>query len=148
MKETTDYDTIKKSVTALEKALKKGNKDAAKLSLVLEAQKQFKEINKPYNARVKDCGILQSKLDSIDTLLAAIGGIITTEESQKLILKKHFDIINDQLQRYLSAEKRALVAAYENLFDKYYTSARAIEERRETTMTELNDFLTQLNYLN
>ncbi|WP_129717521.1 class I SAM-dependent DNA methyltransferase [Pedobacter sp. SYP-B3415] len=148
LKDTAGYDAIKKSVTALEKELKKGNKDVAKLNLVLNAQKQFKEINKPYNARIKDCSILQSKLDSIDALLEQIGGIITTEESQKLILKKHFDIINDQLQRYLSAEKRALVAAYENLFDKYYTSAQAIEEKRETTMAELNDFLTQLNYLN
>lgn len=147
LKDTSDYANIKKSVTALEKALKKANNDAAKLNLVLEAQKQFKEITKAYNARVKDSGILQTKLDSIDALLEEIGGMITTEESQKLILKKHFDIINDQLQRYLNAEKRALIAAYENLFDKYYTSAQAIEQKREGTMKELNDFLTQLNYL-
>ncbi len=87
-------------------------------------------------------------MQSLDTLLEEIGGKITIEESQKLILKKHFDIINDQLQRYLNAEKRALVNAYENLFDKYYTSAQAIELKREETMAELNDFLTQLNYLN
>jgi type I restriction enzyme M protein len=147
LKDTADYANIKKSVTALEKELKKANNDAAKLNLVLEAQKQFKEITKAYNARVKDSGILQTKLDSIDALLEAIGGMITTEESQKLILKKHFDIINDQLQRYLNAEKRSLIAAYENLFDKYYTSAQAIEQKRESTMKELNDFLTQLNYL-
>jgi|LSQX01.1.fsa_nt_gb type I restriction enzyme M protein len=147
LKETTDYANIKKSVTALEKELKKANNDAAKLNLVLEAQKQFKEITKAYNARVKDSGILQTKLDSIDALLEEIGGMITTEESQKLMLKKHFDIINDQLQRYLNAEKRVLIAAYENLFDKYYTSAQAIEQKREGTMKELNDFLTQLNYL-
>jgi len=97
---------------------------------------------------MKDNGILQKKLASIDTLLLEIGGMITTEESQKLILKKHFDIINDQLQRYLNAEKRTLVAAYENLYDKYYTSAKAIEQSREQTMAELQDFLTQLNYVN
>ncbi len=149
LKEVADFDKIKKSVTALEKSLKGNYDDQAmlKLALVLEAQKQFKEINKPYNARVKDSGILQIKLDSIDTLLEKIGGTITVEESQRLILKKHFDIINDQLQRYLNAEKRALVGAYENLFDKYFTSAQAIEQKRETTMAELNDFLTQLNYL-
>ncbi|MCH7414329.1 N-6 DNA methylase [Belliella sp. R4-6] len=149
LKDTIDYANIKKSVTALEKSLK-GNYDEnamLKLSQVLEAQKQFKEITKAYNARVKDSGILQSKLKSIDALLEEIGGMITTEESQKLILKKHFDIINDQLQRYLNAEKRALIAAYENLFDKYYTSGQAIEQKRERTMAELNDFLTQLNYL-
>ncbi len=147
LKEVTDYDKIKKSVSILEKELKKSNKDAAKLNLVLEAKKQFKEITKAYNCRVKDSRILQAKSSSIDALLEQIGGMITIEKSQKLILKKHFDIINDQLQRYLNAEKRALIAAYENLFDKYYNSAQAIEQMRETTIAELNDFLTQLNYL-
>ncbi len=147
LKDHSDYAKIKTSTKALEKELKAEKNDEAKLNLVLEAQKQFKEITKSYNARVKDSEILKNKLNSLDTLLAEIGGRITTEESQKLILKKHFDIINDQLQRYLNAEKRALVNAFENLFDKYYTSAQAIEQKRETTMAELNDFLTQLNYL-
>lgn len=149
LKDSTDFDKIKKSVTALEKTLKGNYDDQAmvKLASVLEAKKQFSEITKTYNARVKDSEILKNKLNSLDALLAEIGGMITTEESQKLILKKHFDIINDQLQRYLNAEKRALVNAFENLFDKYYTSARAIEQKRETTMAELNDFLTQLNYM-
>lgn len=147
LKDHTDYAKIKSSTKALEKELKAAKNDEVKLNLVLEAQKQFKEITKAYNARIKDSGILEAKLDSLDSLLEEIGGMITTEESQKLILKKHFDIINDQLQRYLNAEKRALVNAFENLFDKYYTSAQAIEQKRESTMAELNDFLTQLNYL-
>ncbi|MDX1908694.1 MAG: N-6 DNA methylase [Bacteroidia bacterium] len=147
LKETGDVDSIKKSLAALEKELKQANNDATKLKRVLEAQKQFKAITKTYDARVKDRDILQTKLDSIDALLEEIGGMITPAESQKLILKKHFDHINDQLQRYLNAEKRALIAAYENLFDKYHTSAQAIEQKRESTMKELNDFLTQLNYL-
>lgn len=144
---TSDYDNIKKSVNAFEKELKKSKDQPEVLQMVLDVKKQFKEITKTYNARVKDSEILKNKLNSLDALLAEIGGMITTEESQKLILKKHFDIINDQLQRYLNAEKRALVAAYENLFDKYYTSAQTIEQKREETMAELNDFLTQLNYL-
>jgi len=150
LKDMADFDKIKKATKVLEKELK-GDYDAdamAKLALVLEANKQFKEITKPYAARMKDNSILQAKLDSLDNLLVQIGGQISTEESQKLILKKHFDIINDQLQRYLNAEKRALIAAYENLFDKYYTSAQAVEQKRETTMADLNEFLTQLNYLN
>lgn len=147
LKDTSDYANIKKSVTAFEKELKKSKDQPEVLQVVLDVKKQFKEITKTYNARVKDSEILKNKLNSLDALLAEIGGMITTEESQKLILKKHFDIINDQLQRYLNAEKRALVAAYENLFDKYYTSAQTIEQKREETMAELNDFLTQLNYL-
>ena len=147
LKDTSDYNKIKTSTTALEKVLKKSKDAPDKLNLILEAKKQFKEITKAYNARVKDKGILQTKLDSLDKLQEEIGGIISTEEAQLLILKKHFDIINSQLQRYLDAEKRALVAAYENLFDKYFTSSQQIEEKRNTTMSELNDFLTQLNYL-
>jgi len=148
LKEVNDYANIKKSVTAYEKELKKSKDKPEILQVVLEVKKQFVAITKAYNARIKDSSILEAKLDSLDTLLEEIGGMITTEESQKLILKKHFDIINDQLQRYLNAEKRALVSAFENLFDKYYTSAQAIEQKRESTMSELNDFLTQLNYLN
>jgi type I restriction enzyme M protein len=149
LKSTDTFDVIKKSTNDLLKTLKadKSGKSNQSLQSVVQTIAAFKEITKAYNARVKDSGILQTKLDSIDALLEEIGGMITTVESQKLILKKHFDIINDQLQRYLNAEKRALIAAYENLFDKYYTSAQAIEQKRESTMKELNDFLTQLNYL-
>ena len=147
LKDTGEYDKIKKSTTALEKALKKSKDQPDKLNAVLEAKKHFKEITKAYNARIKDKGILKAKIDSLDNLLKEIGGIISKEEAKKLILKKHFDIINTQLQRYLNAEKRALVAAYENLFDKYYVSAQSIEKQRNRTMKELNDFLTQLNYL-
>jgi len=152
LKNSVDYEQIKKSTTALEKALKADKENNAetihKLSKVIEAQKQFKEITKGYNALLKDKGIIQTKLNRLDSLLAEIGGIITNEQAQMLILKKHFDIINNQLQRYLNAEKRTLISAYENLYDKYYTSAQSIEQSRNETMAELNDFLTQLNYLN
>ena len=152
LKNSADYDQIKKSTTALEKALKADKENKAetlhKLAKVIEAQKQFKEITKGYNALIKDKGIIQAKLNKLDSLLEEIGGIITTEQAQMLILKKHFDIINNQLQRYLNAEKRTLISAYENLFDKYYTSAQSIEQSRNKTMTELNEFLTQLKYLN
>ncbi|AII54433.1 class I SAM-dependent DNA methyltransferase [Hymenobacter sp. APR13] len=148
LKGTKDFAAIRKSVGVLEKELKADKSEPYQLQDVLDAQKTLKEIAKPYNARQKDQEILQAKLDSLDRLLADTGGIITEEESQRLILQKHFDIINNQLQRYLGTEKRALVAAYENLFDKYFTSARHLEAQRHETMAELHDFLTQLNYLN
>ena len=147
LKDTDGYDKIKKSATALEKQLKKDKSNPEKLQAVLEAKKRFKEITKPYNAALKNKTIIQDKLDSLDNILEEIGGMISTEKSQKLILKKHFDIINNQLQRYLNAEKRALILAYENLWDKYAVSAQSIEEKRSETMTELNEFLTALKYL-
>jgi type I restriction enzyme M protein len=151
-KKAEDFDQIKKSTADLEKLLKKDKENSAetlqKLAKVMEAKKQFKEITKGYNALLKDKQIILDKLNKLDDLLENIGGIISTKEAQKLILKKHFDIINQQLQRYLNAEKRTLIAAYEKLYDKYFVSARQIELNRNETMNSLNDFLTQLNYLN
>ncbi|MDI9357779.1 MAG: N-6 DNA methylase [Phycisphaerales bacterium] len=147
LKDTSNFEQIKKSVTAFEKSVKSDQSKKSVVQTVIEAQKQFKEITKSYNTLLKDRGIIQAKLNRLDSLLKEIGGIITTEQAQMLILKKHFDIINNQLQRYLNAEKRTLISAYENLFDKYYTSAQSIEQSRNKTMAELNDFLTQLNYL-
>jgi len=148
LKEVNNFEQIKKSLTAFEKSVKSDESKKSVVQKVIEAQKQFKEITKGYNALIKDKGIIQAKLNRLDSLLEEIDGIITTEQAQMLILKKHFDIINNQLQRYLNAEKRTLIGAYENLFDKYYTSAQSIEQSRNKTMNELNDFLTQLNYLN
>jgi type I restriction enzyme M protein len=148
LKATKDFATIRKAVAALEKELKADRAVPHQLQDVLDAQRGLKEIAKPYASRQKDQEILLARLDSLDRLLADTGGIITEEESQRLILQKHFDIINNQLQRYLGTEKRALVAAYENLFDKYFTSAQRLETQRHDTMAELHDFLTQLNYLN
>lgn len=64
-----------------------------------------------------------------------------------MILQKLHDLINNELLRYLNAEKRALVATFEKLWDKYAVSAREIERVREATMRELNDYLTKLGYL-
>ncbi len=52
LKNTADYNNIKKSVTAYEKELKKSKDKPEILQLVLEVKKQFKEITKTYNARI------------------------------------------------------------------------------------------------
>lgn len=152
LKNTTDFGQIKKSVIALEKELKsKKIKQAEvllKLSKVIEVKKQIAQLAKQVTSLTKDTSILINKLKKIDILSSRIGGMITIEEAQKLILKKHFDIINNQLQRYLNAEKRALIVAYENLFDKYFVSLDIIEKDRKNIMKELDDFLVILNYLN
>jgi type I restriction enzyme M protein len=145
---TTNYEHIKKSVNRLEKELKKDKTaNADTLASITQAKKQFKEITKRYNALIKDKTALQDKLESLDKLLKNIGGVITVDEAKTLILKKHFNLINTQLQRYLNTEKRALVNAFENLYEKYAVSVQTIEAERHQTMTELNAFLTELKYL-
>jgi type I restriction enzyme M protein len=73
--------------------------------------------------------------------------VITPEEAKELILQKLYDLINNELARYLNAEKRATIAVFEKLWDKYAVSARAIEGERKKTMCQLNEYLTKLGYL-
>jgi len=138
--ETNDY------LTKIEQELPRLESDKASLPANAE-KKTINALTKQINAYKKDKEILHTKLNNIDSLLCSIGGVITVELSQKLILKKHFDLVNDQLQRYLAVERRTLTAAYENLFDKYSVSSQQMEESRAETLAELNDFLTELKYL-
>ena len=64
-----------------------------------------------------------------------------------MILHKHHDLVADQLNRYLNAEKRAVLRVFENLWDKYAAPTRSLEAARQQTDTELKGFLTKLNYL-
>lgn len=109
--------------------------------------KQKKEKEKKLAAMARDKERLQKKLDGLDDALEAIGGVITDEEAKLLILKKLYDLVSNELTRYLNAEKRALIAVFENLWDKYAVSFGLLEQQRMATMSELNGFLTQLGFL-
>ncbi|CAD0226778.1 Type I restriction-modification system [Planktothrix agardhii] len=48
----------------------------------------------------------------------------------------------------MNGAKRALIALVEKLWDKYAVSSRELEAERSQTLTELNEFLVKLGYLN
>ena len=98
-------------------------------------------------ALTKDRETQNDKLTKLAAELEAAGGQLTTTEAKELILEKLFDQINDELARYMNHEKRALVSVFERLWDKYAVSARAIETSRGRTMHELDEFLSELGYL-
>lgn len=99
----------------IEQELPQLEQEKALLPANADNKKKISTLTKQINAYKKDKEILQSKLDSLDDLLHSIGGIITEKESQKLILKKHFDLVNEQLQRYLAAERRMLICRLRKL---------------------------------
>jgi type I restriction enzyme M protein len=99
-------------------------------------------------ALTKDKSVLEARLLRVDELLEKIGGQLTTEEAKVLILQKLYNWVREQLTRYLNGAKRSLIAVIENLWDKYAVSSRELEADREETLTELNDFLVKLGYLN
>jgi len=90
-----------------------------------------KEEKAKINALNKDKKALEIKLSYPEGLLTEIGGQLRDEEAKKLILKKLYDWVSEQLTRYLNGEKRGLVAKVENLWDKYAVSSQEMEAQRE-----------------
>ena len=74
-------------------------------------------------------------------------GEFTEVDAKRLILKKLHDIADVELNRHLNAEKRALIAVVENLWDKYAVSSRELEQARKQTLKALDGFLEGLGYL-
>jgi type I restriction enzyme M protein len=105
-----------------------------------------KEEKKKINALQKDKAALQARMARTDALVASIGGQLTEAEAKMLILKKLYDLANQELNRYLNAEKRALIQLIENLWDKYAMSSRTLESKRTETLVVLDGFLNQLGY--
>jgi len=54
---------------------------------------------------------------------------------------------SNELPRYLNAEKRALIAVVENLWDKYAVSSRELESKRSDTLKTLDGVLNRPGYL-
>ncbi|MBL7178874.1 MAG: N-6 DNA methylase, partial [Desulfobacterales bacterium] len=110
----------------------------AELDLKNKAEK------KKITALNKDKAALNARLAKTDAILAAIGGQLT--EARELILKKIYDLVTNELNRYLNAEKRRLIAVVENLWDKYAVSSRELEAERTETLKKLEGFLQNLGY--
>ena len=95
----------------------------------------------------KDKEALNARLARTDAVFKAIGGQISEVDARRLILEKIYDIARAELDRYLNAEKRVLVRAVENLWEKYAISADKLEKDRAATLTTMGCSLTALGYL-
>lgn len=106
-----------------------------------------KEDKKQITGLQKDKTALQARMVKTDALLASIGGQLTETEAKTLILKKIYDLANQELNRYLNAEKRVLAQVVENLWDKYSVSSRVLEAERTANLNVLDGFLAGLGYV-
>ena len=106
-----------------------------------------KEDRKKIAALQKDKATLQARMAKTDACVASIGGQLTEADAKTLILKKLYDLANQELNRYLNAEKRRLIEVIENLWDKYAVSSRALEQERTGILKTLDGFLGGLGYL-
>jgi type I restriction enzyme M protein len=115
-----------------------------------DAPTDKKELEK-YNKQIKnlnaDLTKMELKLADLDHFLHRIGGVITPAQCKTLILQKHNTLLQQELLKYLNAEKRTLIAGLEKLHTKYATPAQSLEATRQNTLDKLNAFLKELKYL-
>ena len=102
---------------------------------------------KKINALNKDKLTIQEQITKTNALMTEIGGQLTEEDAKRLILKKLYDIVSRELERYLNAEKRRLIQGVENLWNKYSVSHQKLEVDRTETLEVLDGFLKGLGYL-
>ncbi len=113
---------------------------------IAELDPEDKSEKRRITALKKDKTALEARIARTDGLLTEIGGQITQEQARQLILKKIYDIAHGELNRYLSAEKRALTAGIENLWDKYAVANEQLEKARQDTVEQLTEYLVDLGY--
>ncbi|NUN99109.1 MAG: type I restriction-modification system subunit M [Saprospiraceae bacterium] len=116
------------------------------LIILREAEKAAAEKDKDKEKYQKQVDFLQAKKGIVEELVAAIGEPITPEQARDLILQKHHNFMQEQLERYLNREKRELVRLVEKLWDKYAVGRNELEKERGSVLNKLNEFLTALNY--
>ncbi len=109
--------------------------------------RQDKEAKAKAKRLSSDIATLEYRIETIRRLVASIGGVITEPEAKGLILQKHHDLVAEQLNRYLNAEKRGLLNLIEKLWEKYAVATTMVEARLNTANCVLNDFLKNLNYV-
>jgi type I restriction enzyme M protein len=94
----------------------------------------------------QDIDTLTRRIEAIERLSDSIGGIITEQTAKELILRKHHDLVAEQLDRYLNSEKVGLLSVFENLWDKYAAPSLELEEAVTRSDSEVKSYLRRLGY--
>lgn len=127
--------------------IKQGQEQITKLEAIHEKdKKEEKKRLKQIKDLKKDITVLKDKIAALDADTKSIGGMLSPEESKKLILKKHFGLINEELTRYLNQEKRKLNTVFSNLFKKYAISSKELEAIGDKAKKEVDKYIKELGY--
>ncbi len=71
---------------------------------------------------------------------------VDDEQARDLVLSIERERLAEELARYATAKRQALVAALETLWDKYHVSLRELEAERDTAAARLAGFVEELGY--
>ncbi len=108
-------------------------------SLISRIEKKEKELKKAKKA-------LRDKEKDIEDKTEQKRNSLTDEEAKGLLLEKFYEFIDEQLNKYLNAEKKDLIKIFENLWDKYKVSLEELTQERDEEVKKLDGFLEGLRY--
>jgi type I restriction enzyme M protein len=81
-----------------------------------------------------------------DDLVAAARAKIIEDEARQLILERFKRLLNEQFDEYLRQYQRGLIAAVENLWQKYAVTMQQILAERDREAEQLDQVLVELGY--
>lgn len=81
-----------------------------------------------------------------DDLVAKAREHISEPEAKSLIIERFRKLLIDRYDEYLRQYQRSLIAAVENLWDKYAVTAKDILSDRDRSAEELDRYLVELGY--
>jgi type I restriction enzyme M protein len=90
---------------------------------------------------------LKARKDSFaQQLNKAVDGL-SADEAQELLLTILHDDMRNIVERYMAQQRRQIVAAFENWWDKYKVTLTEIEQARDKAAKELQGYLQGLGYV-
>ncbi|WP_058615573.1 type I restriction-modification system subunit M [Tepidimonas taiwanensis] len=90
---------------------------------------------------------LKAKMDSFTAHLNKAVDGLSPEQAADLLLTILHDDMRAIVERYIAAQRKAIVAAFENWWDKYRVTLTEIEGKRDTAAKALQGFLKGLGYV-
>lgn len=90
---------------------------------------------------------LKAKHDSFKQHIGTAVDGLTPEAAADLLLTILHDDMRTIVERYITAQRKAIVAAFENWWDKYRVTLTEIEGRRDAAAQALQGFLKGLRYV-
>ncbi len=105
---------------------------------------QLKEWKKQLTAVKKQ---LKAKNDSFKQHIDAAVDGLTSQAAAELLLTILYNDMNVIVERYIAAQRKQIVAAFENWWDKYRVTLTEIETKRDEAAKMLQGFLKGLRYV-
>lgn len=112
-----------------------------------EANEEEYSAPKQYKDEIKATDkALKAKKEALEAKIGAWRENCTNEQVKALVELEWKQKMVDYVEKYFKRERQALVAIFENLFDKYRVSAKEIENERDASSDRLSAFLKELGY--